>query len=187
MAPGSGHGGIDPQWWQDNLPRVREFVTRRLRPELAQVESPSDIVQSACRELLSDLNRESQVRGGLAVLRWRFLRRALRKIVQKHRYHAAQKRRLGRAAGGNAVDAALDLALGPVARLVEAERAERLARAMQQLSIRHQRVIEWVHFDGMPHAEVGRRLGCSEDASKMLLSRAKARLAVALGDGSQNG
>jgi len=172
---------IDPDWWAQHLPRVRAFVKRRLRPELARLESPSDIVQSACRELLSDLDREAVLRGGIAALRWRVLRRALRKIIQKHRFHAAHKRNRGRTLlAGSAVDAVIESATDPLSRLVEGERAERLARAMQRLPERYQRIIEWVHFDRVSHAEVGRRIGKSEDACKMMLSRAMAKLAETL-------
>jgi len=163
---------IDPDWWAQHLPRVRAFVKRRLRPELARLESPSDIVQSACRELLSDLDREAVLRGGIA---------ALRKIIQKHRFHAAHKRNRGRTLlAGSAVDAVIESATDPLSRLVEGERAERLARAMQRLPERYQRIIEWVHFDRVSHAEVGRRIGKSEDACKMMLSRAMAKLAETL-------
>lgn len=172
---------IEPQWWHDNLPRVRAFVHRRLRPELAQLEAPSDIVQSACRELLADIERESAVRGGIQVLRFRFLRRALRKIVQKHRYHAARRRSPQRLQGS--ADSAADPATGPIGRMLQSERAELLAKAMQELPEKQQRIIEWVHFEGLPHVEVARRLGCTEAASKMRLSRAMAELARLLDAG----
>lgn len=173
---------IDTEWWAATLPRVRAFVQRRLRPELAQLEAPSDIVQSACRELLSDLQREAALRGDGRAQRWQLLRRALRKIVQKHRYHAARKRNHGRSVGGHLVDEVLESATGPPGKAEAAERAVALAGALQRLPEKYQRIIEWVHFDRLPHAEVGRRLGCSEAASKMLLSRAMARLAVVLGE-----
>lgn len=171
---------VDPQWWNEALPRLRTFVRRRLRPELAQLEAPSDIVQSACRELLAALQREPQPRTALPGMQWRMVRVALRKIVQKHRYHAARKRNHLRTRGGD-VDAVFDASTGPVGRLEEHERVQRLAIAMQSLSVNQQRVIEWVHFEGLSHAEVGRRLGRSEDASKMLLYRAMARLSELLG------
>lgn len=174
---------IDPSWWQDVLPRLHGFVRRRLRPELAALESPSDIVQSACRELLADLQREARSSSATAVLRWTFLRRALRKIVQKHRYHAAARRAPGRRIGGRAVEALLDSAGDASRHLEAAERAAQLARAMQRLPEHYQRVIDWVHFEGHPHREVARRLGRSEDACKMLLSRAMARLAQELARG----
>lgn len=174
---------LDSSWWRNTLPRVRAFVQRRLRPELAQVESPSDIVQSACRELLGDLDREASLHGNRGRVRWRFLRRAMRKIVQKHRYHAAQRRHRGRARGIGPGDPMTGSGAEPLSELVQRERAERLAAAMQQLPEHYQRVIEWVHFDRLPHAVVAERLGRSEDASKMLLFRAMARLSELLGEG----
>lgn len=174
---------VAPDWWAENLPRVRAFVQRRLRPELARLESPSDVVQSACRELLADLDREAGWHSGGRLLRWRLLRRALRKIVQKHRFHAAHRRDTGKVLGGGAVEAVLESASGPLGKVVAAEETERLAQAMQRLPERYQRVIEWVHFDRLPHVEVGQRMGRSEDASKMLLSRAMAKLAEELSRG----
>jgi RNA polymerase sigma factor (sigma-70 family) len=171
---------VSDAWWAERLPRVREFVRRRLRPELARLESPTEIVQSACRELLEEVRR-SPVDG--LTMQWRLARRALRKIVQKHRYHAARKRGGHLPPALGAVDSVVGSTLGPLESLERDERAQALGRAMMRLPERYQRVIEAVHFDRRPHAEVGRELGCSEDASKMLLSRAMARLAEELARG----
>lgn len=181
------HGSGEPDevpasdaWWAERLPRLRAFVRRRLRPELARLESPTEIVQSACRELLEEIRRSPV---GSLTMQWRLVRRSLRKIVQKHRYHAARKRGGHLPPAREAVDAVADSSRGPLAALEGEERILALARAMQRLPERYQRVIEWVHFERRPHAEVGRELGCSEDASKMLLSRAMARLAQELARG----
>lgn len=172
-----------PEWWVETVPRVRAFVQRRLRPGLAAREAPSDIVQSVCREVLADLQSAPESADATPALRWRLLRRALRKIVQKHRYHTADRRDSRRTLGGGALDGQLDPETGPLGRVVANERAQALAAAMQRLPEDYRRIIAWVHFEGLPHAETGRRLGRSEDASKMLLSRAMAKLAAELGSG----
>ena len=69
---------IDTAWWNDHLPRVREFVRRRLRPELKNLEGATEIVQSACGELLGELRGN---RGTKPAHRWHLLRTALRKVI----------------------------------------------------------------------------------------------------------
>lgn len=177
MTAGSDQTPLGDEWWAENLPRLRAFVRRRLSPELARLESPTEIVQSACRELLEEVRRAPF---GSVVMQWRLMRRALRKIVQKHRYHVARKRGGRLEPARESVDALIDSARGPLAIVETEERSKALAEAMMRLPCRYQRVIDGVHFERRSHAEVARELGISEDASKMLLSRAMARLAEEL-------
>ncbi|MBL8731430.1 MAG: sigma-70 family RNA polymerase sigma factor [Planctomycetes bacterium] len=168
----------DTTWWNDHLPRVHEFVRRRLRPELRNLEGATEMVQSACGDLLEELRHgRSKPR---ARHRWGLLRVALRKIVQKHRYHAARKRDRRRLLPDFAPDGLPGSNTGPLGAMIAAERARALATAMQRLPEHYQRIIEWVHFEKLPHVETAARLGRTEDASKMLLSRAMARLAAEL-------
>jgi RNA polymerase sigma-70 factor, ECF subfamily len=168
----------DSNWWDDQMPRVRAFVRRRLRPELANLEGATEIVQSACRELLASCHGPVEMVNPSQ--RWRLLRIAMRKVVQKHRYHAARKRDNKRLAPDLPPDALPASDTGPLGNMLAEERAADLAKAMQRLPEHYQRVIEWVHFERQTHAIAAARLGKSEDACKMLLSRAMARLAIEL-------
>lgn len=168
---------IDTAWWNDHLPRVHAFVRRRLRPELKNLEGATEIVQSACGELLGELRGN---RTAKPTHRWHLLRTALRKVIQKHRYHAARKRDRRRLLPDVAPDAIPGSGTGPLGKMIADERARTLAAALQRLPEHYQRIVEWIHFERIPHAEAALRLGRSEDACKMLLSRAMVRLAEEL-------
>ena len=49
----AGDGAAMEQLIAQHLPRLRAFVRLRLGPQLAAKESASDIVQSACRDVLA--------------------------------------------------------------------------------------------------------------------------------------
>ncbi|MEZ5964539.1 MAG: sigma-70 family RNA polymerase sigma factor [Planctomycetota bacterium] len=165
-------------WWADHLPRVRAFVRRRLRPELQNLEGATEIVQSACADILDELRAG---KGGTREPQpWHLLRAAMRKVIQKQRYHAARKRDRRRVAVDHGPDDLAGAETGPLGAMIADERAHELAAALQRLPEHYQRIIEWIHFERIPHAEAAARLGRSEDASKMLLSRAMARLATEL-------
>jgi RNA polymerase sigma-70 factor (ECF subfamily) len=57
------------------------------------------------------------------------------------------------------------------------EELDRLQEVLEQLPERYAQVITWAQIDGLGHAEIAERLGISETNSRVLLSRALARLA----------
>jgi DNA-directed RNA polymerase specialized sigma24 family protein len=72
-----------------HLPRLRAFVRLRVGAELRQRESASDIVQSACREVIANMGRY-RYRGEDQFRRWLFTA-ALRKLADKVEHHRAAK------------------------------------------------------------------------------------------------
>ena len=71
----------------DNLPRLRAFVRLRMGPELRARESTSDIVQSACREILANMGRY-RYQGAAQFRHWLFTT-AQRKLSNKLEFHRA--------------------------------------------------------------------------------------------------
>lgn len=148
---------------------------------LRRHESPSDIVQSALREYLS-LTQHGIVPADL-VQRPRnslLARLALRKIVDRVRYHGVRRRR--------SVDLDLSEAAGskstrddPAAVALMREKLQRLDAALATLPTDQRDVVILHWFEQMPHAEIAERMQRSVAASKMLLSRAMANLARFLG------
>jgi RNA polymerase sigma-70 factor (ECF subfamily) len=63
-----------------------------------------------------------------------------------------------------------------------AERNEELWQAVRRLPVRQGQAIALVYVEDMAVADVARVLGCSVGAVKQHLSRARARLAEAVGD-----
>src|SRR5262245_38675079 len=74
----------------EHLPGLTAFVRLRAGPLLRAHESCSDIVQSACREVLEHADRFRF--GGSEGFRHWLYTTALRKIVDRKRYYSAAKR-----------------------------------------------------------------------------------------------
>lgn len=155
----------------------------RMSRELQELEPVSDVVQSAMREVLArGSNRDASLTESR--LRARLYQAAWRKIVDRFRLHRTRKRNAGparqtgrRQSGSSLVDGAP----APDLQLIQRERIEILGRAVEELQPLQQQVLRWFYEDGLSHAEIGRRIRRSEDATKMLVRRAVARLGVALG------
>lgn len=168
-----------------NLPRLRAFVRLRMGHELRAQESASDIVQSACREVLAHLDRY-RYRGEANFRHWLFTT-AIRKVRDRVDYYRAEKRDVARRAdlpSGESMQQALASAYAdfvtPSADLDMQERIARLEAAFDRLPEDYREVITLTRIVGLSHREVAEAMGRSEPASRMLLYRALAQLAVEL-------
>ena len=163
-----------------HLPSVRAFVRLRLGPDTRAYESASDIVQSVCADLLGksaplEYRGEAQFRSWLHVT-------ALNKIRQKHRHHAALKRR---PQGGPPRPLESGEALGcyagaitPSHAAVGKEDVERLEEALDRLPDHYREVISLVRIVGLTPAEAGEAMGTTAAAARNLLNRALVKLAT---------
>lgn len=154
------------------LPHLRVFVRRKLGERLSARDSVSDVVQSACREVLQDLD------GGAPdaeEVRKRLFRQAERKIVDRGRYWNATKR--------NPTDTPEPPEAEVPTPLSHAERRDELERvlnALETLATDDRTAILLGVVLELPHAEIARQLGRSEGAARTLLCRALARLSTRL-------
>ncbi|HEX5053295.1 MAG TPA: sigma-70 family RNA polymerase sigma factor [Planctomycetota bacterium] len=170
-----------------HLPRLRAFVRLRMGAELRARESASDLVQSACREVLARLDR-FRYRGEANFRRWLFTM-ALRKIRNRVVFHRAEKRDWRREVPEGDHAEVGDLAAvyadfdTPSAQLDLKERIARLEAAFDGLSDEHREVITLARIVGLSHQEIGEAMGRSEAASRMLLYRALAELGERLDRG----
>ena len=166
------------------LPGLRAFVRLRSDEALRARESVSDLVQSACREVLQHADRFRHADEG-AFRRWLYTT-ALRKIQDRRQYHRAQMRDAAReqplrsGAGDDALLDAYGSLCTPSRELMSREAVERIERAFDRLSDDQREVICLGKLLGLPRAEVARRMGRSELAVRTLLSRALTKLASAL-------
>lgn len=161
-----------------NVHHVRAFVRLRIDPLTRSRESVSDIVQSACRELLDqdsfEYRDEKSFRSYLC-------QAALFKIQNRQRHHAAGKRRHGGPEPPPATDE--DLAkvyrttmFDPMRQAIRREEIEALERAFDQLPDDYRQALTLYRIVGLAIAEIARQTGRTEGATKMLLHRAMARL-----------
>jgi RNA polymerase sigma-70 factor (ECF subfamily) len=166
-----------------HLPRLRAFVRLRVGAELRQRESASDIVQSACREVIANLG-QYRYRGEDQFRRWLFTT-ALRKLADKVEYHRAARRDLRRdlaPSDWSAVAQSYADVVTPSRRLMLREQVERLEAAFDRLSDDEREVLTLARIVGLPHAEIATAMERSEAACRALLHRATARLGMILAD-----
>lgn len=164
------------------LPGLRAFVRLHSGRLVRSKESCSDLVQSACREVLE--HADDFVYGGEAGFKQWLYRTALRKIAHRAEHWGAERRdaRREHAAGDDSLDV-LDCYRAfytPSQQAAAREELERVEAAFDRLSEPHRQVIVMAKVMGMSRAEIGAELGRSELAVRTLLSRALAQLATEL-------
>lgn len=162
-----------------------EIARRRIGRRVGSKEEPDDLAQTTFREATRDF-KKYEYRGEGSLVRW-LVQILENKIRDKAEFYAASKRDMKLE---TALDAPLDRnnpdsrGMEPeakdlsVTRQVQRdERFEILRKALVELSPEHREAITLVFFQGLPLREAGQRMGGrSEDALRMLLRRAEAKL-----------
>ena len=156
----------------------------------AHKESAADLVQSVCREVLEQLaDARFEYRGEAEFRAWLYEATQF-KIANRRRFWRAQRRDVGRErrvevvsddSRSRAVPELSHDGPRPSQHAIEREQAGAAAELLAQLPERHREVIELVKLQGLTHAQAAERLGITVEASRMLLSRALARLATLAG------
>ena len=155
------------------LPIIRLRLGRSLRSELES----RDILQSV---LLKSVTRLSQVQDPAAVMSW-LARMAENEIRDRADYASRERRDAARRVPiddqAEAVPAPIRQALSQV---ILTERAQALERALAGLTDAQRELIVLRKFEELGFAEIGARLGKSEDACRVAFARAMAALTVRL-------
>lgn len=181
----AGDAGARDELFAAHQDALRAYVRLRLGRHLRSREESLDLAQSVVREALVDLPR-FEVRGEGGFRRW-LLMRAENKIKDRGRFWSRARRdaRLEVAISGasddgedRAVAAALQDLATPSRELAGREDLARLERAFAELSDDQRRVILLARIAGMSHEEVAQAMGRTVLATRSLLARAMARLAV---------
>jgi len=179
-----GHGPAIDRLLERFLPDLAAYVRRHAGRLAVARESCSDLVQSICRDLFEHLgDGRFECRGEGPFRQWLY-RAALLRIHARRRYHGAERRDPARERPTDALEATNDATAGPAftpsAIVAGQEELERLQRAIEGLPERYAAILELVQVDGLSHARAAERLGLSESHSRVLLARARARLASLL-------
>ena len=172
-----------------HLPELHAFVRLRAAPHIRAKEETADIVQSACRDVLAQLDR-FQYDGPVGFRRWLFTT-VMRKIVDRDEHWRAQKRDVGREARSFAPSAtstsgrddfggAYHSFLTPSRELMAREEIARVEEAFASLPDDYRNVITLSRIVGLSHAEIGQEMGKTEGAARKLLFRALRVLAERL-------
>jgi RNA polymerase sigma-70 factor (ECF subfamily) len=165
--------------------QARISVGRRLRVKLDVDDVLQEVSLEACRDI-------GQFRGSTEGEFLFWLRRILDTILsnQVRRYFGTGRRNLQKERRlTDAEDSAGGVERDPVApdtspsqRAVKAERASRLAEAIERLPAAYHQVVVLRHLEGLSFPEVARRLDRTEDGVKNIWVRALRRLRDLLGD-----
>lgn len=163
-----------------HLPGLEAYVRSHVGELVAGKESASDLVQSACREVLAHLDR-FRYDGEAGFQRWLYAT-ALRKIQDRHRYYKAEKRDAGREVHqpSGIAEQLFGASSTPSGQAAVRDDLARVERALVELPENYRTVIRLAYLESLPHAEVAARMGIQESNARMLLSRALARLARVL-------
>ena len=184
----AAHEG-DPDALNDLFARYHqtmvEVARRKLGPRLRLKEDPDDLAQTTFREATRDFDRY-QYQGQGSLLRW-LVQILQNKIRDKAEFYSAGKRDLSRERAMDAGTGDGDSDPTPrdfvssdlsVTRVVQRdENFELLRESLGELSEEHRKAISLVFFEGLQLREAGERMGGkSEDAVRMMLRRAEAKL-----------
>jgi RNA polymerase sigma-70 factor (ECF subfamily) len=161
-------------------------ANHRLGADVQAKVGPSDVVQET---LLRAHRRFSRFQGRTETDLRRWLRRILVNQLanaQRH-YRGAAKRQVNRelspaeAPAAAPLDALAGPAATPGAAAVGREQEAALRQALEGLPEHYRQAVEWRNFEGLSFAEIGRQLGRSAEAARMVWARAVEQLGEALG------
>ncbi len=160
-----------------------DVARRQLGPKLRLKEDPDDLAQTTFREATRDFSRY-RYRGESSLLGW-LIQILKNKIRDKAEFYSAGKRDQGRersmeVSDGGETRPTLDFPSKDLSVTQMVSRDENvgiLRTALADLSDEHRKAITLVFFEGLSLREAGKRLdGRSEDAVRMMLRRAEAKL-----------
>lgn len=165
-----------------NLHHVRAFVRLRIDALTRDNEAISDVVQSACREVLA--NESFEFRGELA-FRSYLCQAALHKIRDRRRHYLAKKRGAGAVKPIDHGDSQLEqiyrtTMFDPARGVVRAEEIAQLEATFERLPEDYREALTLYRIVGLSVSDLARQLGRTEGAVKALLSRAMGRLSSLL-------
>ncbi len=162
-----------------------EMARRKLGPKLRLKEDPDDLAQTTFREATRDFSSYTY-RGEGSLLRW-LIQILQNKIRDRAEFYTAGKRDLSRERAvntGEADDGSLSGVpelpsedLSVTRQVSRGESFDLLRESLSELSAEHRQAITLVFFQGLSLREAGEQMeGRSEDAVRMLLRRAEAKL-----------
>ena len=158
--------------------RLLAFIRLRMGRDLrARLES-RDILQSA---LLKSLQHLDELKGTDTPSLMAWLARIAEHEIRDHAdFHHRQRRDAAREVAIEDDSPIAAASRSALSRVILDEEARRLEEAIESLAPEHREVIVLRKFEELPFAEIGRRMGRSEDACRMLLARAMTALTLRL-------
>lgn len=160
------------QYWPVILQAVRARK-HRMGGALAAREDTQDLQQAAALRVLQQLTRH-RWQGSSAFAAW-IKTLARLEVVDAHRHHHAGKRDVGAEARAMSVGGIAAAGASNESRFDAGRRLEALLEQVQALKPEYATAL-LMHHMGFSHAEIGDTLGCTAEAARKLVSRARTRL-----------
>ena len=160
--------------------KLLAYVRLRLGRELRSRLESRDILQAAMVKSLEHL-QELKAENTGSLMGW-LARIADNEIRDRADYHHRQRRDAAREISLDEDVPVSAITRSALSRVILDERAQRLERAMEELSPVHREVILLRKFEELSFPDIARRLGKSEDACRMLLARAMTALTLKLAE-----
>lgn len=165
-----------------HLPALRAYVRVQAGRELRELESCSDLVQSACREVLEDLS-SFEYRDEAAFRCWLY-RSAERKVLDRARFHHRARRDVRReqtvAEGDTRLLDCYATFCTPGHHAVAREQEERIESAIEALPPTYREALRLRYVVGLSNKEIAEQLGRTPEYVRMLLARARHKLGLRL-------
>ena len=158
--------------------RLLAFIRLRLGRDLRSRLESRDILQATLLKSVEHIG-DVQATDSRGLMAW-LARIAEHEIRDRADYHHRQRRDAAREVLIDEAAVPPALTRSALSKLILSEEAERLETALDSLSENHRDVILLRKFEGLSFAEIGRRLGKSEDACRMLFARAMTALTLAM-------
>ena len=184
--PSSSEGVRFEALLEKHMPGLRSFLRSRASEWVLAKESADDLTQSACREAVEHLqNGRFKLRSDAEFKQWLY-QAGLLKLKARARFYLADRRDLRREVGrvhpADSEDPGFDSVVSATPSQFAAtnEARRRVRECINQLGGRDQEVLTLAVLEGRPHSELAEALGVEVAHSRMILSRAMAKLAKRL-------
>ena len=157
-------------------PLIRQVVSarrRRMGRALQGREDTSDLQQEVAVELLRSLPNQ-QWRGAAAFTAW-VRKLAECQVIDAGRFHGRQKRDRRIETGADKADQRPRRGPSMESRIENRRRAEALMEGIASLKSEYGAAL-MLNYQGYSHQQIGELLGCTAEAARKLVSRARAKL-----------
>jgi RNA polymerase sigma-70 factor (ECF subfamily) len=162
--------------------KLLALIRLRLGPGLRERLDSRDVLQATLLKALLHLD-DFRGEGRGSLMAW-LARIAQNEIRDQAEFHGRRRRQLDQTlalGGAQELDRLQADVRSQTSRIAQDERSARLLAALESLSAEHREAVVLRHFEELPFAAVGERMGRSPDACRVLLARAMAALTIALG------
>jgi RNA polymerase sigma-70 factor (ECF subfamily) len=162
----------------DHVPHLLALARRLLPADLRAKASASDLVQETCLLAHRSLH---QFRGATAAEFRAWLTEILRRVARDHRRRTSAEVPLDAGSHDRLVEALAAAGPTPASEAGRRELLDAIRRELAALPDDERQAFLWRVEEQLSYAEIGRRLGCSENTAARTFGRAVLTLKLRLG------